>query len=250
MANGWLEPETARQLVGVIDLRGGQAVHAVAGQRHRYRPVEHPSLACTGDPQQLVGHFLSLGIVQLYLADLDAIVSATPQTELLDNLIQSVPNDCHVMIDIGWRGDESAARCRQLQSWRDRFPRLAFIAASETAGSAVAAERLRSLVGRDRVIAGLDYFDLAWLNAKFTERDWLAVLERLGIDRLLVLDLNTVGTRQGPTTGPVCRRLKTRFPASTVFTGGGIRNAEDLRQLRQCGGDHFLVATALLETGG
>ena len=54
------------RVVGVIDLKAGAAVHAVRGERERYRPV--------GDPLSLARTFRDeLGLDELYVADLDAI---------------------------------------------------------------------------------------------------------------------------------------------------------------------------------
>jgi phosphoribosylformimino-5-aminoimidazole carboxamide ribotide isomerase len=58
------------RVVGVIDLKAGAAVHAVRGERERYRPV--------GDPLSLAHRFRdALGLDELYVANLDAISGAS-----------------------------------------------------------------------------------------------------------------------------------------------------------------------------
>src|SRR4051812_47889975 len=66
------------RVIPVLDLRGGLAVHAVAGDRARYAPVRsllHPD----PDPIGLARAFRAeLGLTEVYLADLDAIAGGPP----------------------------------------------------------------------------------------------------------------------------------------------------------------------------
>ena len=61
------------RVVPVMDLLGGQAVHAIKGEREQYRPVK--SVLCgTSDPLDLARAFRdTLGLDEVYVADLDAI---------------------------------------------------------------------------------------------------------------------------------------------------------------------------------
>ena len=62
------------RVVPVIDLKDGTAVHAVRGERERYRPVNSTLAGDDGDPLALARAFRSaLGLDELYVADLDAI---------------------------------------------------------------------------------------------------------------------------------------------------------------------------------
>ena len=65
------------RVIPVLDLKDGQAVHAVAGQRSHYQPVRsilHPS----ADPMDLARAFRDmLGLHKLYLADLERSPAAT-----------------------------------------------------------------------------------------------------------------------------------------------------------------------------
>src|SRR4051812_6341099 len=82
-----LAEQPAMRLVGVIDLLGGVVVHAIAGQRHTYRPLVSP--LCRGaDPIEVAGALVSLGLHELYVADLDAITGAEPAWDILARLRQ------------------------------------------------------------------------------------------------------------------------------------------------------------------
>ena len=68
---------------------------------------------------------------------------------------------------------------------------------------------------------------------------------RLGVRRLLVLDLARVGLGGGIGTRDLCARLCSAFPKVEVSAGGGVRHRGDLEELRACGVGAALVASAL-----
>ena len=77
------------RVIGVVDLLDGLAVHAVAGQREGYTPVQ----AIAGEPIE-PGDTLTLarayldrfGLTELYAADLDAILGRRSQDALIARL--------------------------------------------------------------------------------------------------------------------------------------------------------------------
>src|SRR6185503_10253072 len=66
------------RIIGVIDLKDNQAVHARGGRRDEYAAVsEAAGTAINGDAVKLAGVYLeTLGLTDVYVADLDAITSA------------------------------------------------------------------------------------------------------------------------------------------------------------------------------
>src|ERR687894_771074 len=86
------------RVVPVIDLKDGTAVHAVRGERERYRPVRSVIAAEDGDPLSLARAFRSeLGLGELYVADLDAI-SGEGEHSLP---IGALASEARVMVDAG-----------------------------------------------------------------------------------------------------------------------------------------------------
>ena len=69
----------------------------------------------------------------------------------------------------------------------------------------------------------------------------------LGVRSVVLLDLATVGTEQGPSQPllEACQRVTRRHPAIDLITGGGVRSLQDLKQLDNAGCHGALVATAL-----
>ena len=81
-------------------------------------------------------------------------------------------------------------------------------------------------------------------------REPMAIAETIasvirGLNRWIVLDLASVGTSQGCTTLTVCRQIRSRWNAAELITGGGVRDAADLRLIGDSGCDGALVGSAI-----
>src|SRR3954469_2270399 len=93
------------RVVGVIDLKDGLAVHAVRGERERYRPVSSVLTGEDGDPLALARALRSeLGLEELYVADLDAITGAGA----LSPAIAALAQEAQLMVDAGVSEPERA----------------------------------------------------------------------------------------------------------------------------------------------
>jgi len=237
------QPWPRGQIVGVIDLIGGQAVHAIAGQRHQYQPV----FFCDGDPFKLVRHYRSLGVTSLYVADLDAIRFNRLQAPLLCALAAEV--DGELLMDPGWSGSETEETCASLQAIALSGSGVRLIAATETLESVAALTRLVEQLGPQRVWLGLD-FQLGELlvasgDSESDPKAWASGAQELGIEGVVVLDLAAVGKETGPVTGQLCAELKQTHPELRIYSGGGVRDVSDVERMLAEGCDRVLVATAL-----
>src|SRR4051795_5614583 len=86
------------RVVGVIDLKDGTAVHAVRGERERYRPVRSVMSGDDGDAVALARAFRSeLGLGEVYVADLDAMGGGDGNPALLTALAREAPH----LVDAG-----------------------------------------------------------------------------------------------------------------------------------------------------
>lgn len=237
-ASDLLDDEIVEHLVGVIDLKAGQAVHAVAGRRDQYAAV-----GCTsGDAIALIDKYRSLGLRQLYVADLDAIETTAAQCELIEQLLLEARDFRSFILDAGWRGDEPNLTGND---WTTAFGNLNWVAATESAIGTDSLDRLSRLVPPRRIVLSLDYRDRQLLGGVDLER-WLQCAHRLAIDQILVLDLQAVGTSAGNTAAiDLCGEVLSALPDARLLSGGGIRDADDVRRFRQAGADRCLIATAL-----
>ena len=223
------------RVVGVIDLMGGVVVRAVAGRREAYRPIISP--LCVGSaPLEVAGALLALGVGELYVADLDAIAGAEPAWAILDALRRL---DVPLWVDAGARDASRANRLARLGV--DRV-----VLGLESVPDPAALDPLVDDLG-DRAVFSLDLREGRPLGG-WPSPDPFAIAEqaiRLGVRRILVLDLAHVGVHAGPGTADLCMKLVTAHPGVEVSAGGGIRGRADLEHLRSLGVAAGLVASAL-----
>jgi len=218
------------RVVGVIDLKDGTAVHAVRGDRERYRPVGRDPLAVARAIRS------DLGLDELYVADLDAIGGHGEHGSVLAALAR----EGRVMVDAGV-GDPAGARALvELGVQR-------VVAGTETLPGPEALDLL--LAEAPDVVLSVDLRGGRTLSpdarlAGLPARDAMARLHRAGLHEAIVLDLARVGSHAGPDVGLIAE-LHAAFPDLELLAGGGVRDAEDLRALRDAGAAGALVATAL-----
>jgi phosphoribosylformimino-5-aminoimidazole carboxamide ribotide isomerase len=226
------------RVIPVIDLKGGAAVHAVRGERERYRPLRSEIVAGS-DPVQ-VTHAVrgALGLDELYVADLDAIAGGPAQRKVLSALA----HEARVMVDAGV--SEVAAVRLLLELGAARV-----VIGTETLADQSGLERLRAELPDAPLVLSLDVragrvlspdADLARLGAA----EALARLGHSGVREVIVLDLARVGSGAGPDIALV-RELCASFPELELLAGGGVRDVADLRALAEAGAAGALVATAL-----
>jgi phosphoribosylformimino-5-aminoimidazole carboxamide ribotide isomerase len=217
------------RVVGVIDLKGGAAVHAVRGERERYRPV--------GDPLSLARTFRdAIGLEELYVADLDAIGGGGVQ----DTVIAALAREARVMVDAGVSEPERARALLDLGAH-------SVVVGTETLTGADALDRL--LAEHPESVLSVDLRDGRLLSpdpqlAGLPALDAVACLHRAGLREAIVLDLARVGTGAGPDVGLIAE-IHAACPHLDLLAGGGVRDVGDLRALGDAGAAGALVATAL-----
>ena len=218
------------RVVGVIDLKDGTAVHAVRGERERYRPVHSVVGGEDGDALALARGFRSLGLEELYVADLDAITGAGENRAT----IAALAREARVMVDAGVSEPEPVRALLDLGAHR-------VIVGTETLrdpdalpGGVVLSIDLRDgrLLSPDPQLAGLPALDA------------VKRLHREALRDVIVLDLARVGSGAG-LDFELIAEIHAAFPALELLAGGGVRDAADLRALAAAGAAGALVATAL-----
>jgi len=81
------------QIIGVIDLLGGKAVHAQGGCRRAYRPVQMAAgTTIDGDAAALARVYVEqMGLDDVYVADLDAIAGGATQDDEVRSIVTADP---------------------------------------------------------------------------------------------------------------------------------------------------------------
>jgi phosphoribosylformimino-5-aminoimidazole carboxamide ribotide isomerase len=227
------------RVVGVIDLKDGTAVHAVRGERERYRPVHSVIAGEDGDPLTVARAFRSeLGLDELYVADLDAITGEGEHSTTIAALAQ----EARVMVDAGVSEPERAQALLDLGAHR-------VIIGTETLTGSDALERLLAALPDGAVVLSVDLRDGRLLSpdprlAGLPALEAVTRLYRDGLREAIVLDLARVGSGAGLDVGLIAE-LHAAFPDLALLAGGGVRDVDDLRALRDAGAAGALVATAL-----
>jgi phosphoribosylformimino-5-aminoimidazole carboxamide ribotide isomerase len=225
------------RVIGVIDLKAGTAVHAVRGERERYRPVHSVIASADGDPLALTRAFRAeLGLDELYVADLDAITGAGDNRET----IAALALETRVMVDAGVSEPERARALLDAGAHR-------VIVGTETLPGPDALDRLLGEV--PEIVLSVDLREGLMLSpdpqlAGRPAREAIDRLHRPGLREAIVLDLARVGSGAGLDVELIAD-LHAAFPDLQLLAGGGVRDVGDLRALRDAGAAGALVATAL-----
>ena len=226
------------RVIPVIDLKGATAVHAVRGERERYRPL-HSEIVAGSDPVEVTRAVRDrLGLDELYVADLDAIAGRSAHRET----IAALAREARVMVDAGVTAVAEVGRLLELGAAR-------VVIGTETLADERALERLRAELPEARLVLSLDLRAGRVLSPqpelqRLGGPEALARLGGSGLREAIVLDLARVGSGTGPDVALV-RELSARFPELELLAGGGVRDAADLRALAEAGAAGALVATAL-----
>jgi phosphoribosylformimino-5-aminoimidazole carboxamide ribotide isomerase len=228
------------RVIPVLDLKGGQAVHAIRGQREGYGPVRSV-LAASADPLDLGrGLVTRLGARECYVADLDAIAGLADHGPVIRALAGL---GLGVWLDAGIATAAEAERARGLGVAR-------IIIGTETLRDPRELSAIvESLDGRPSSVLSLDLRDGRLLGGgpEVTQLGLgalVALAWKAGIRSFIVLDLARVGSGEGPQLG-AARELRRAFPEAELVIGGGVRDSADLSALADEGFQAALVATAL-----
>ncbi len=268
------------RVIGVVDLLAGRAVHARAGARERYRPVLAVAGARIepGDAQSLARAYLEhLGITELYVADLDAILGGPPQSSCVAALADlrlgrtspqdllrpapehhSAPHDDSALssptratgavplwLDVAVSSPDRAQQALGLGATH-------VVVGLETLASYDALAAICATVGGANVAFSLDLREGEPIVASCGvapggQAHHVAVRAvNAGVGALIVIDLARVGTSAGLDLELIAR-VRDAAPGLTLLAGGGVRGLEDLGRLAEAGCDGALVATALLD---
>jgi phosphoribosylformimino-5-aminoimidazole carboxamide ribotide isomerase len=215
-------------LIPVIDLKAGQVVHARAGQRALYRPIQ-TRLTQSSAPHDILEALLALGqFAHVYVADLDAITGVGNHDDLLAELAQ------HFAIEF-WVDRGIASSDRLSLPLRRVVP----VIGSESIDTLDDVARIRSAVGPEAYVLSLDYRGDALVGPVGID-----AMPQLWPRRVIAMTLARVGSGAGPDFDRL-RRISAIAPDRRVYAAGGVRNLNDLVALQNEGVAGALVATAL-----
>ena len=233
------------RIVGVIDVRGGRAVHARGGRREQYAPVGVAAgERLDGDAVALAQVYVDrLGVRELYVADLDAIERGTSAMNAV-LLGQIAALGAPVWVDAG------VTTPAPVSAVLEAGASIVIVGLETLTGFEVLAE-ISDAIGGRRVAFSVDLRDGMPITLPGAEHSGWSALEigksaaDGGAGTIIVLDLARVGSGRGPDLESMTA-MRRAAPDAALFAGGGVRSAEDVEALAWAGCDGALVATALL----
>jgi len=233
------------QVIPVLDLRGGRAVHARGGDRSRYAPLVSraaPGVA-PGDAPAVAAAFAALGARSIYVADLDAIEGRDPQDWLVRECAAAAAGRACVWVDAGIGAVADVGRWLAIPGVQQIIVGLESIADMGVVADIARSARPHSVafsvdlrdgspVTRDSALARRDPVDLA------------RAAVGAGAERVFLLDLARVGSGRG-VDEPLAHRMAARIAPVELVVGGGILDIGAVRRLEVLGVHGVLVGSAL-----
>jgi phosphoribosylformimino-5-aminoimidazole carboxamide ribotide isomerase len=220
------------EVIPVLDLQGGQVVHARGGRRDEYRPIATPLSRSSAPAAVLAGLLRLHPFRRLYVADLDAIAGTGSHLAALAALRRAHPG-LEIWLDAGL-ADAAAAEAVLAEGC---CPVLGSESQADTA-------LVRALRDEPRAVLSLDF-----RGAAFQGPPALRAEAALWPLRVVAMTLAAVGGQAGPDLTRVQelagRAADRSGGGCRVYAAGGVRDAADLRALAAAGAAGALVATAL-----
>ncbi len=218
------------RIIPVIDILNGIAVGAVRGERKKYKPLKSEITNIT-DPASLLEFYKNyFGFEEFYVADLDGIIHGAPNIGLIEELSE-IGN---VIVDIGIRNYTDIIKINNLP--------IGVIFGTESL------EEI-SLVNTNfsgKKILSIDMKQGKLLSANVKIKDLDILLDKINdlkINEILIVNLSSVGSNSGPDNNLINKiKNKSNFP---VLYGGGIRDINDIKSVREIGINGVLIGTSL-----
>ncbi|GBD36593.1 1-(5-phosphoribosyl)-5-[(5-phosphoribosylamino) methylideneamino] imidazole-4-carboxamide isomerase [bacterium HR36] len=231
------------RLIGVLDIRRGQVVRAVAGQRAQYRPLVSRWTRSTEAREVAQALMETFGLREFYVADLDAILDRRPNWTALEQLCSG---GMRVWLDGGFRHAEEV---RQALRQLDVHPVIGLETWQESAATPGESDAVPLILDRPAMFS-LDAYAGRWLGAHphwqhRSPAELAAWAWQSGFEHLLALDLAAVGTGQLQWTIGLLEAASPGAPDAQWYVGGGVSSAHDLQRLAEMGVCGVLVASAL-----
>ncbi len=206
-------------LVLAVDLRKGEVVHGVSGNRDRYLPLDWGHSPST-EPVRFVS---TLRPKFLYIADLDRIEGTGSHDAAIRSCAKLVRR-CYV--DRGIRTPNDYLSGKNIVN----------VVGTETCGD--------DLTRYKGGVLSIDIKHGKVIPSGKRPAEVLIEADRLGFEGCIILSLGAVGTEKGIDLPAVLHAMRSAY-SGTLLYGGGIASAGDLHQLADAGFDGAIVATAV-----
>jgi len=227
------------RIIPVIDILNSQAVHAIKGEREKYKLLK--SVLINGSNPTRIALKLKNEYLfnELYIADLDAILQSKPNIAILSKIIHI--SGVEIMIDPGIKTKEEVEKYFKLNL-------KSLILGLETLRDINVIKESIKLFDTNKVVVSVDMYNgIIKTNIKeFKNQDILEIvrkLEDLGVFNIILLDLFKVGQKLGGIS-PLYLEIRKQFNGE-ILVGGGIKDIQDIKEYKSNNFSGVLIGTAL-----
>lgn len=218
------------RIIFVMDLLNGSVVHAVKGERSKYRPIQNSMICDSSDPFGIIS---AVNPREIYIADLDSIQNIGDNFEI----IKKISGKTKTMVDIGVKNMEDVQKCAEIAD--------TVIIGTETASFEVIEYAALQFPGRINVSIDMKngYVLTKDTTMEVRPEDLVKRMNEIGIKDIIILDLGKVGTSAG--IDEIFLKKVTDLSTHNILVGGGIKDMDDIETLEKSGVSGALAATAL-----
>ncbi len=227
------------KIIPVIDILNSKAVHAVKGEREKYKPLKSVLIE-NSNPVEIVKEIQEkTSINDVYIADLDAILRKEPNFSQLFEILKIF--DIKVMIDPGITLTKNIL---EYSSYNVD----SLILGLETIKNLDVISDCLEIMGSKKTIVSVDmYKEEILTNVKKIKNqhpiETIEIIEELGVEKIILLDLYKVGQKLGGIS-PLYIEIREKFKGQ-ILVGGGIKNIRDLELYKLNNFSGVLIGTAL-----
>ncbi len=229
------------RIIPVIDLLNSEVVHAIKGERNKYKPLR-PIFIDSSNPLKIIECIEKIfNFKEIYVADLDSIINRKPNIELLLKILEN--SKLKMMLDPGIINTQDIFKFSKLKINK-------LILGIETLNNINVISDAISILDPNRIIVSIDMYQgrIISNNEKFSTQNPISLINQLinfGIKEFILLDLFRVGQKIGGIP-PLYLEIQKNLSTS-ILIGGGIKEIEDIYELIRYEFDGVLIATALYD---
>jgi len=218
------------RIIFVMDILNGRVVHAVKGERSKYKPIQGSMICDSSDPFEIIS---SVKPREIYIADLDHIQDIGNNFEI----IKKISGKTKTMVDIGVKNMDDVIKCAEIAD--------TVIIGTETASFEVIEKAALQFPGRINVSIDMKNGFVLTKDKTMEVRpeDLVRRMNGIGIKEMIILDLGKVGTSAG--IDEIFLKKITDLSTHNILVGGGIKDVKDIETLEKSGISGALAATAL-----
>lgn len=225
--------------IPAIDLSQGQSVRLYQGDFEQKTIINSNPLA---QAQQIE----AAGMQWLHLVDLDGAKAGNPQNL---SAIQAILKNTNLKVELGG----GIRSLDQIETYLKLGITRVIIGSAAINNPSIVKQAVDQF-GAEKIVVGVDGRNKmvateGWLETSSTSMaDVITKMIGFGADTFIVTDIDKDGTMQGPNT-ELLVELQSQFRQANIIASGGIRDIDDLQNLKDAGIDSAVIGKALSNGG-